>query len=436
MQTATGSHGTSPSFKEFIDSKTQNDYDFKTLVDEFSKLSLHSEINHSGYPENRRQSISTFDLIVLNAANSFTLDEFKIKCLGIIPLEINQKLYKLLKKAEEKYDNLVWVQNKSKIEKQLFELSKFEKTNADIFNKIKIFYDSSWTTDIPFQVAIYPIPGVNGFSTATPHVNSLCVGVFTDEVDYASRNGVALHEMCHILYKEQKINKQFDIDEYFNDNNTLYSKFAYSYLDESLATAVGNGWAYKIINNKLDEGEWYAEATINAFAKVLYPMVERYMQKGKSIDRSFIDEAIRLFAHNFPKAIQDYSILLNKTTVYADEMTEIEAVNKLGDYFQVYSLNLSSPILHKYSYEFMENSKDTQLFIIHKNQNQTLSEIKKYFPQIESYKFENKPMNLSFFDLKGRAVIVLVVNNKEEIKPELLKMKKQGFFDIKQPLQY
>ena len=148
------------------------------------------------------------------------------------------------------------------------------------------------------------------------------------------------------------------------------------------------------------------------------------------------DRASRLFAYNFPKAIQDYSILLNKTTVYADDMTEIEIVNKLGDYFQVYSLNLSSPILHKYSFEFMENSKDTQLFIIHKNQQQTLLELKKKFTQIDNYKFANQPMNLSFFDSKGRAVIVLVVNNKEEIKPELLKMKQQSFFDIKQPLQY
>ena len=436
MQTAIGSHGTSPSFKEFIVSGGQTDNEFKMLIEEYSNLNLNDVINREGFPEGRKQTNSTFDLLIMNAVSSRDLEEFKLKCLGIIPLETNQKLYKVLKKAEEKYDNLVWIQNKNKIEKQLSELSKFEKINADIFNKIRSFYDSSWTVDIPFQVAIYPIPGVNGFSTATPHVNSLCVGVFTDEIDYVSRNGVVLHEMCHILYREQKISKQFDIEEYFNDKKTLYSRFAYSYLDEALATAIGNGWAYKIINNKLDEGEWYADTTINAFAKVLYPMVEEYMQKGKSIDRSFIDEAIRLFAHNFPKAIQDYSILLNKATVYADDMTESELVNKLGDYFQVYSLNLSSPVIHKFSIEFMENSKDTQLFIIHKNQNQTLSEIKKYFPQIESYKFNNKPMNLSFFDSKGRAVIAIVVNNKEEIKPELLKMKKQGFFDIKQPLQY
>ncbi len=436
LQSATGSHGTSPSFKQFIISKTSADNEFKSLIEEYSKLNLNDVINREGFPEGRKQSNSIFDLIVVNAASSNTLEEFRLKCLGLIPLETNQKLYKLLSEAEKKYDDLVWKENKNKIEKQFVELSKFKKINETVFNKIRTFYDSSWTSDIPFQVVIYPIPGFDGFSTATPHVNSLCVGVFTDEIDYASRNGVVLHEMCHILYKEQKLSKQFDIEEFFRDNSTLYSRFAYSYLDEALATAIGNGWAYKIVNNKLDEGEWYADATINAYAKLIYPMVEQYMQKGRSIDRDFIDESIRIFARNFPKSIQDYSILLNKATVYADDVTEIEIVNKLADYFQVYSLNLSSPIVHKYSFEFMENSKDTQLFIIYKNQNQTLSEIKKYFPQIEKYKFENKPLNLSFFDLKGRAVIVLLLNNKDEIKSELLRMKKQGFFDIKQPLQY
>jgi hypothetical protein len=165
-------------------------------------------------------------------------------------------------------------------------------------------------------------------------------------------------------------------------------------------------------------------------------MVEEYMHLGMSIDKNFIDKSIKIFANNFSKAIQEYAILLNKTTVYTDEMSQVETVNLLSEYFQIYSLSFSSPILHNYSYEFMENAADTQFFVITKNQQQIFTELKKRFSQIDNYEFKGKPMNLSFFDSKGRAVIMLVLNNKEELKSELQKLKSQVYFDIKQPLQY
>jgi hypothetical protein len=84
----------------------------------------------------------------------------------------------------------------------------------------------------------------------------------------------------------------------------------------------------------------------------------------------------------------------------------------------------------------MENAADTQFFVITKNQQQIFTELKKRFSQIDNYEFKGKPMNLSFFDSKGRAVIMLVLNNKEELKSELQKLKSQVYFDIKQPLQY
>ena len=44
-------------------------------------------------------------------------------------------------------------------------------------------------------------------------------------------------------------------------------------------------------------------------------------------------------------------------------------------------------------------------------------------------------MNLSFIDAQGRAVIILILNNKKELNLELEKMKNKKFFDIKNPLQ-
>lgn len=436
MQTAAGSHGTSSTFKDFIEKHPANDLKFKEAIEEYKKINIHYTVSRDDYPTSRNHGVSTYDLVVASAVNSKNLTDFKLNCLGFLPLETSQNLTQLLRDIESYYDTMVWNENKPKLEKQLQELSKFENVNIQIFNRIKQFYDSSWTADVPFQVALYPIPGANGFITATPHVNNLCVAIFSDETDYNSKNGVVLHEMCHVLYKEQKIKKQFEIENHFKENNTLYSKFAYSYLDEALATAIGNGWAYKKVNHKLDDREWYADATINKFAKLIYPKVESYIEKDKSIDKEFLTHSVKTFAANFPKAIQDYTILFNKTVVYANDLKEREILEAVSENFQIYTLNLSTPIFHPYSIESINNSPETQLFIIHNNQQETLDVLKEYFPLVGSYKYKNASMNLTFFDIKGRAIIVLVLKDVSELSSELSKMKRQVFFDIKQPLQF
>jgi hypothetical protein len=40
---------------------------------------------------------------------------------------------------------------------------------------------------MPFTVVLYPVPGKKGNTSATPHANSLCVAVLTEETDYAGR---------------------------------------------------------------------------------------------------------------------------------------------------------------------------------------------------------------------------------------------------------
>ncbi|MGC4040778.1 MAG: hypothetical protein QM710_08370 [Flavobacterium sp.] len=371
----------------------------------------------------------------MNAVNAKDLADFKIKCMGLLPLNDNQRLFAVLSEAEKTYDRIIWKDYEAKIKNQLKQLSKLTGFNTEVFNAFAGFYQTSWTNDIPFQVAIYPIPGKSGSTTATPHVNSLCVGVLTGEIDYVSRNGVVLHEMCHILFNEQSAEMQNKIEDYFNQNPSPYSKIAYSFLDEALATALGNGWTYKKSTGKEDDTDWYDNATIDGFAKAMYPEINHYLEAKRPIDKEFIDNAVIVFAAKFPKSIYDYGISLNGLVLYTEFEDNTIVKTDLRKQFRVAGLTISSPILHPYSLESMNESKLTQMFVINQNHKEITGKLKEVFPEISDFNYMGKTENLTFIDKKGRTVIMLFLTDIAELKAQLQKMKEVQYFDPKGIIQ-
>ncbi len=417
--------------QEFIDERTKGDQEFAKLVTDFSHIQLDYQFRRTEFPANRRQTRTIYDFIDIALVNSATIPEFRNKVIGMLPNSELQKLITVMQAAEVYYDRLIWKENEAKINEQRLALEKYTSQCSASFTKINRFYNSCWMPEVPFVVALYPIPGRNGLSTATPHANSLCVGVFTDETDHIGRIGVVLHEMCHVLYDEQPGEFQHSIESYFAENKSPYSQFAYNFIDEGLATALGNGWAYKFLSGETDPNDWYNNEYINGFGKALYPVVEEYIAANKSIDREFVNRAVDLFASAFPNSITDYGILLSRVSIYNDADTgpEIDDImNLTGSYFQMTNSNFSSPILDPTAQEYLKTGKQTQLVIIDRNQEATAKAIKKIFPELAKVKMAPNKI-YSFFDAQKRPVIILYATDKANLELLLKEMKARKYFD-------
>lgn len=440
LETATNQQGTSSSLHAFIAAKSNTETNFNQLCLDFKNIKTDYDYKREEFPENRRPFRSTKDLIVIALVNSNNFDEFKQKTIGILPNNVQQKLVNTLILAEKYYDKLLWNNSEQQMILQKKELEVFASGASEIFNKFKQFYHSSWTNDIPFIVTLYPIPGKSGNSTATPHANSLCVGVLTEETRHVERMGVVLHEMCHVLYDEQPNDFQHLIEKWFDSNPSLYKQFAYNFFDEGLATALGNGWAYKYISGALDTTEWYNNPYINGFAKALFPMVEEYLNNGQQIDQAFIDKSIELFAKKFPNAIADYGILINRVSIYNDAETDLERqdlMNSIGQKFQLSSVNASSPILDNSSLDMLKNSPQTQLIIINKNHKNNFLELKKIFPELAKIKPGSLKTStlLSFYDKQKRPIIILYEPSSQTIHDLVDKMETLKYFDTNSIIQ-
>ncbi len=424
-------HTTSHTLQQFIDEKTKGDKEFEQLATDFSHIQLDYRFRREEFPANRRQTRTTYDFIDIALVNSTTIPEFRDKIIGVLPNSELQKLITVMQTAEVYYDRLIWKDYEAKLNEQRVALEKYTAQCSESFTKINHFYNSCWIKEVPFQVALYPIPGASGSSTATPHANSLCIGVLTEETDHVGRIGVVLHEMCHVLYDEQPAEFEHTIDQWFAENKSPYSRFAYNFFDEGLATVLGNGWAYKSLSGELDPAPWYDNEYINGFGKALYPLVEEYISNNKQIDREFVDKAVDLFGAAFPNSITDYGILINRVSIYCDAETSAELdqlMNSIGTYFQMSNRNLSSPILDPTAVDYLKNDPQTQLILLDRSQEATIKELKKLFPELSKVKMVPNKV-YCFFDAKKRPVMVLYATDKANLDLLLKEMKAKKYFD-------
>ncbi|WP_430406991.1 hypothetical protein [Fluviicola sp.] len=431
LEAANGSNHASSTLRQFIAEKTKGETKFLNLVSDFGQIRLDYQFRREELPDNRRQTRTTYDFIDIALVNSSTIPEFRDRIIGVLPNSELQRLIQVMKDAEVYYDTWIWNENEAKLINQRVALEKYTTQCSESFTKINRFYNSCWIKEVPFVVALYPIPGKSGNSTATPHANSLCVGVLTDETDHVGRIGVVLHEMCHVLYDEQPSEFQHKLESYFTENKSPYSQFAYNFFDEGLATALGNGWAYKSLSGELDPNPWYDNEYINGFGKALYPLVEEYISNEKSIDREFVNKAIDLFASAFPNSITDYGILLNRVSIYndADSGPAIdEVMNLIGSYFQMTSSNFSSPILDPTALEYLKTGSQTQLVVIDSNHVANIKEMKKLFPELSKVKLVPNKI-YSFFDSKKRPVIILYATDKANLELLVKEMFTKKYFD-------
>lgn len=435
LETTTGHHGTSHTFREQIDSsKVLQQAAFKELVKSYNTLHLDYTWSRQEYPEKRKHTTSTWDLICVAAISSKTNTEFFSRMIGVIPSDDYLKLKRVITETEPFYDAFLFTAQQGAIQSKAAELSTHAPALNQLFDRFKTFYGSSWDKSVPFNLSIYPIFGKQGETTATPHANSLEMGFLLEHKDSYDMLAVGMHEMCHVLFEEQPLTLQKNLDSSFTARKDPYAAFAYRYIDEALATALGNGYAYASLSMKPDTGSWYADYYIDHYAKALYPLVKDYLDAHKQMDSDFVLKAVAVFKQTFPDALYDTDALMMRSDAYFEDDHESvidPMINTLHTAFRIYMSNTAIPIDDAASLENIKNSEQTQVFIIHKNQAKNLKLLKTLFPELKKLPSKGN-MLVGFLDKSSRPVIIVVAEDATKAHEGILLLKEKGKIDPKQ----
>jgi hypothetical protein len=342
--------GRPPALAEVFRGSRYDTPEARAQIDEFKGLqrALRHSVDLDGYPSSRPNSIRIEDLFIRRTLDARDLAELKRSGQGFLPPSDEARFFELLASFEPIYDALVWEPSEAKFEEYL---ARFQATVPDsmlnsLFDHAARFYGAQWPDDLPFTIAIYPIPARQGHTSAESAGSLETVAVLLDEKDLPGRFGVMFHEMSHSLYAAQPADFQRELESYFDEPSNPYAAVAYALINEALATALGNGWAFEVVTGRRDDGSWYADAAIDGFAKAIYPLVTDYLSRGQTIDRAFAKQAIELFRRTFPDAPWRFDTLFREIVILADGETipSADLSDELRGRFRISSIYAYEPI--------------------------------------------------------------------------------------------
>jgi hypothetical protein len=396
--------------KLFLGSKF-NQEKYKALLADFESLTL--DYNYEYGPE--KLPGSTWFLLKRNLINSGTIDEFKHRSLGVIPNASLLELASILKEFGPVYRELVYEPNKEVFERQLGELRNLA-ASTSMASYLEVgtrFYNSSWDNSIPFNLVFYPLPDSRGW-IATTFYDVAESAIPTSLTDYNGLLSVVFHEIFHTLYDEQSPAFKKELVGWFMSNPSRNSGYALRLLDESLATALGNGYVSAKLNGRENPRNWYNDKYINHMAKAIYPMVKEYGESQRSIDKSFADNYVRIYDENLALFSELNNILASRY-VLSDNPGDVDVIERK---FPAGPTTRNEPISAG-SIERMITAPMTKVVVVSSDNERKLQLVRNGVPELAGWK-PNPGTDFTHSILLNDKTWLIVINAVKKTTGELI----------------
>jgi hypothetical protein len=389
---------------------------YQALLAEFNKLKISYAYEFPEYAGTDKMEGSTWFLLKMNLINSRTINDFKISALGIIPNENLFKLASILTEFTPVYQELVYQPNKEKFEKQLSELKNLigSTSMTSYFNVGLKFYNSSWDNSVPFNFVFYPLPNSRGF-TATVYSNYAESAIPASLTDYNGLLSVMFHEIFHTLHDEQPLALKKEMAQWIKSNPSKSAHYASGVLlNESLTTALANGYVSSKLNGKVNERNWYNRKYINLMAKKIYPLVTDYVEKQQPIDKAFVDNYIKIFDDNFSDWLVDLDHVMSGRYVLTDNAEDFKVINRKFPYLSTVE---EKEGISEASIEKMAKMTRTKIVFISKDNKRKLGLVKKAFPELKDWKPDAKT-DFTYSVLLNDRTYLMVINSVKKTSEE------------------
>src|SRR6056297_1970937 len=83
------------------------DEKFRKLVEDYKNIRLNYSVKLPEYPEQRYSTYSSYKFVLIAAAKSTSIDEFKDRIIGLIPISTHSKYISIIEEIEPYYDELI-----------------------------------------------------------------------------------------------------------------------------------------------------------------------------------------------------------------------------------------------------------------------------------------------------------------------------------------
>jgi hypothetical protein len=414
-------------YKEIYRASEYNTENYNSLLAQFDTLNTYESYHFQKYPVGLKIPGNTDAILTKNLISSETIQEFKESSFGIIPSADLYAFSQIIEAFTEVYDSLIYQPNKLKFDAKLKHLNAFaHSSNLGMYFEQGIsFYNSQWDNSIPFEIAITPSLKEVGFS-ATASFNNAMSEVPLGFNEYDILFSVLMHEIYHILYDEQSAEFKWELKKWFDENASKNNQYALLLLNESLATALGNGYVYERINQKIDSADWYNVKYINLMAKAIYPMLQEYLAYAKPIDKEFVDRYIHIYDTQFSQWAKELENLFTYRYFITNREEDNYYFKKNFPY--VNSSHFESPITIG-SFERMKEVPITKIIAVSSDHKMQLEMIKQQFPELSKWKFNSKLEFVHAIDLADNTKLFIVNMLQSDMNELMSKTFKNGIVE-------
>jgi len=440
---------TPPGLKEVFLRSKYNTKENQDLLTAFNLLdrSLQNGYNFSKSIPGRENGVQVQDQILTQSFYAKDLADLNQRTIGLMPINDQIQFFSILKKFEPIFEELVWKGAEHQLKKHKNKLEKLaKKVNFQkMFETARIFYHANWPADAPFLIGLYPIPFLKDFKNST---NSHSIGSVEEhgvligiDDDVNDSFGVIFHELCHSIYGSQSADFQNEFYHYFADSKQPERFQTYDWINEALATAIGNGWAYEKANQVMQRKSWYNDPIIDALSKEIFAETKNYLSQEKPVDKDFIENTIVAYARKFPDAIYSYDKVLSKIIFVHNQSLTTNSTAKaiLRKNIRVFDFHASAPLVHEKTYSSISDTSNAAFIVFNDKDLSDFKTLSEHFSILKNNLTTIKNMKTSSFfstvDENSRAFIVVKIEKETQLETALAKMLKVEKIDPKNPIQ-
>ncbi|MDO9181127.1 MAG: hypothetical protein Q7U04_01900 [Bacteriovorax sp.] len=425
--------GYSPAIKEGFEHSPFYTETVKSIINDQKKLiedlAVYAEYRNAGTYYGDEFSVKS--LIEVQASMSRDLDDLSGRIRGLLPVGVHQTFINNLKKLEPSFESFLWKPSEGELQKMVnFYSQKSTEWKLDqMFQKAKIFYGSRWDDNVPFDIVLYPIPSGSKHSNAKSFGSFESVGIVINEKDVEGRVGVIFHEICHSLYSAQspELKETLTSSLKIRSENAFESGTA-TYLNEILATVLGNGIVYEKVRGEVDKMDWYNVSYINWGARDILALTKKYLDEGKQIDKEYLKALQGSFEKRFPAFDKEFSWLFSKVEIhyFKESLNTADVRTNFKKAFRYESLSIYGVEKYLDKLVWKETDIKSKILLITKKDLVQLKRNISISQKVLTKLGKSKGINGAYYFSDKEKVVYLLVNDPEHLITAFDNLSKMG----------
>ena len=337
----------------------------------FKNLTENNWRNILAFPEIETNDNNTRDKFFLQLVQSNSIENLEQRTKKLFQPQKADDFFSTLKAFDPLYRKYIWDPYKKNLLERAQEIQNlYKRKGQGVVDTIAKFYGFNNPEIKKLYAGLYPIIIDRGDTHAENFGLAQSVGVKIDKNEASEHLGVIMHEFSHYFYSHQTLEIKQKLTDTYQKTGSAFGYQAYNYLNEAVATAVGNGWAVKKMTGKESEDPWYDNTIIQTFAKGIYPQVANYLDSGKTMDPAFFDYSIVIFSEKLPHIIEEIPSIMRFALVLNNggEFESKKLGSALRSNFLISDLTIAgtfaaTPLV----YDLDQNPNKTWIFVFSPN---------------------------------------------------------------------